>query len=527
MLFDSQEETDVVADGDNRQQAPLVSWRAAALALLLAAALAFASLWTAGSGEQNLSVWDTCFWLNSGWRILHGQVPHTDFSLTTGTFLAYLTALGMKLKGPCVGGIAAGQAVLGALLAAASFFMLRRRTTPGLALAAALFCAALVMATRQAGEAYDVRSHAFLYNRIAEGLLSVFAWILLVPPRNARGAEPALDHGAAGALLTLLALTKFSYGLAAGVVMGFALLSGLRPRSLLPLALGAALTAAALHALLGLNAGDWLRDITAPFRLGYEDSQLRRLLGSAAKGAPALLVFAGLWALLRTALTRAQGARVALALFGLWGLSVLIAFASQQRQHYAFAVAVALGVLMAIHRRVAGRRPEKRWAAVLLAILWAPQFLGDAASLASSWGSARRPPPPGTAFAAHALADFRLSAKRKSVADQINDGLALVRAHAPAGARIQGLDYSDAFSFGLQRPPPRGGAAFWYPGFNFSEAHHPPPEFVFQDRPWVLMAQGDSHRIPFMRCYGPWLAQHYTPVAESRHYRLWAPQPQE
>lgn len=528
MQIGSQQEAKVVADGDNNQQASRAPWFIAGAALFALVGIAFVSLWTAGSGEQNFAVWDTCFWLNSGWRILHGQVPHSDFSLTTGTPLGYLTALGMKLKGACVGSIAAGQAVLGALLAIASFAVLRRRTSPALALAASLFCALLVMATRQAGEAYDIRSHAFLYNRIAEGFLALFAWIVLMPPDRPTRIRTGIELVAAGLLLALLTLTKFTYGLAALVVLCVAACWGV-----LSAGRGAAyavsfcVAVAGFRLGLGLNFADWFHDIIIPLHIGYNETQNIRLIPSAIKGLSGLVVLAGLWMLWRTGQSRWRARFSGAGVCALWLLSIFIMLATQQRQEYPLVGTSAFALYAFVRRQVAGRPAEKRAALVLLAVVVLPQLVPDARSIHASWRSAQQEPHPACRIAASPMSDLRLAPGFSGIADQLNDGLAIVRSHVPIDSAVMCFDYADPFSFALQRPPARGGAVFWYPDFSFDPDHHPPPESVFRDRPWVLTAQQTRYRIPILHIYGPWMERHYRSVAESRHYRLWAPQPQE
>lgn len=486
-------------------------------------------LWRAGSGEQNYSVGDTAFWLNTGWRIVHGQIPHNDFSLTTGTFLGYLTAWGMQLRGPCVGSIAAGQALLGLALGALSFAVLRRRASPGLALLGTLFCALLVMATRQPGEAFYERSHAFLYNRVAEGLLSLFYWILLVPPRAGGPRATVAEHVLAGGLLCLMGFTKFSYGLAGGLLLGVAWITGrLSSSRAAGVALGLGLTGAWIHVALGIDPSAWLQDITQPFRTDYGSTQVRRLFAGIVKGLPSLFVLGGLgWILLTQQRDRRVGPLL-LILSATWGLAVLGTVASQQRQEYLLPIAAALALLIAIENAEPPTgRVMRRWAWGLTLVLLLPHLLRDAASLLSSWRSAQRPPAAEARIDAPALSDFRLAARLDGFAREMNDGLALIRAHTPPDAPVMAFDYSDPYAFALQRPPPKGGSVFWYPGFSFSPRAYPSPERIFRGAPWVLLTRQARYREPVLAIYGDWLASQYDVHAESEYYTLYRPRAKE
>jgi hypothetical protein len=515
------DERAVVTERVAERQAPLAILIPAAVFLLLA--LAGAALWTGGSGEQNFSVRDSFFWLNSGWRILHGQVPHTDFSLTTGTFLGYVAAVGMRLHGPGVDSIAAGQALLGLAAAPVGYLVLRRRTTPTAAAAGALFAGLLMMATRQPGEAFDERSHAFLYNRIAESLLAIFAWIALMPPRRPHAMADALEYLAAGFLFVLLAFTKISYGVIACALLGLSLVQGrLTVRAAGGGLVGFLLAGTWLTAGLDLSPTAWLHDVTQPFRMGYGGTQLGRVLPGVVKGMPSLVILTGLLALASTHSAPRDRIRLALVTTGTWALSVVITIASQQRQEYLLPISIAL-ILHELAR--AGSPPGRsRIASALLTIMILPQVGTDARSIGASWLSSRRAPLERTHIAAPGLADFRLAANKEDFADELNEGLGLVTAHTPPDAPVQALDYADPVAFALHRPPPVGGVVFWYPKFNFSSETHPDPALVFHGAPWVLLTRRPYDRGFFDEIYGAWLDSNYVVVAESPRFHLLRPQ---
>lgn len=484
--------------------------------------LAATALFTGGSGVQNYSAGDTAYWLNSGWRIAHGQVPHRDFTLTTGTTVAYLAAAGQALRGATVGSIAAGQAVTGLLLGGAAFLVLRRRTTPLLAAAGAICCALLVMATRQPGEWPHLRSHAFLYNRLAEALLALLVWITTVRPVTAHRIGDALESVGAGALLALLFLTKISYGLVGAGWIGLtAVLGFLPPRQWLPLATG--FFASSIVAAQAFGLAWWWADVSAPFRTGFDGVLAPRLPAAAIKNAPALLAFAALLALVWKRMANMPWRMVLLALAA-WGVATLSAASTQQRQEYALCGTVLIALAALLSRGLTGNSVGCSRLFVALALIFtAPRMALDAASIAGSWMQRHATPVPDARVDAGPLADFRLAPNNAGYAALLNDGLTLLRAHTTADDRVMAIDWSDPFAFALQRPPPEGGAVLWANGFSFNDTTGPDPARIFRGRPWVLLRRDPLYEPPFTTLYGERLAADYVLAAESAHFRLWRP----
>ncbi len=495
-----------------------------ALAVAVALVLAAAALFTGGSGVQNFSAGDTAYWLNSGWRIAHGQVPHRDFTLTTGTTVAYLAAAGQALRGATVGSIAAGQAVAGLLLGGAAFLVLRRRTTPLLTAVGALCCALLVMATRQPGEWPHLHSHAFLYNRLAEALLALLVWITTVRPVTAHRIGDALESAGAGALLALLFLTKISYGLVGAGWIGLTVVLGLLPvRHWLPLAAG--FFASATFAAQAFGLAWWWADVSAPFRTGFDGVLVPRLPAAAIKNAPALLAFAALLGLAWKRMVNRPW-RMALLALAAWGVATLSAASTQQRQEYALCgtVLIALAALLT-QRSFAATRGWTRALLVLALLYNAPRMALDAASLAGSWMQRHETTVPDARVDAGPLADFRLAPNNAGYAELLNDGLTLLRAHTKADDRVMTIDWSDPFAFALQRPPPKGGAVLWANGFSFNDTTGPDAARIFRGVPWVLVRRDPLYEPPFTTLYRERLAADYVLAAESAHFRLWRPRP--
>lgn len=517
-------ESAIVANDRYSQQAPARTWIKAALITLSLLLFFSAILVTVGSGPQNFSARDNLFWLNSGWRILHGQIPHTDFSLATGTLAAYVTALGMLIRGPIANSIAAGQAAFGLILGALSFAILRRRTTPLLTALGAVLCGLVVMATRQPGESYALHSYAFFYNRLAEGLLMPFMWLALLHPRTADARINAGESLTLGALLVLLFFTKITYGLVGGALLLLSFLGHrLRPRGAWGVVAGIVLFSIALIALTGISPMAWWDDATRPFHLAYQGgTEARRLVATSIKAIPSLLVL-----MLLTGMAfnyfHFRGRRVLfLGVLACWGLALFIAISSQQRQEYLLPIALALILTDLFFRRTTPSSPRRIISLILLILLAAPTVLTDARSILWGWRSTPQPQAEQIIVHAPGLLDFHLGANQSGYANELNDAIALA-AQSPSNAPILAVDYADGLAFALRREPPQGGAVFWYPGFSFGKQAHPATSLVFRGNPWLLITRTGRERDLFMEIYGIYLNAHYQRVAESPHFELWEP----
>lgn len=524
MLNNSARENVVSATRAQSAQPSRMIWfialLAAAIPLLIGASLSL----TSSSGIQNYAVRDNFFWLNSGWRILHGQIPHTDFSLATGTLVSYLTALGISIRGPFSGSIMFGQAVFALVIAALTFIVLRRRTTPLLTVLGTLLCGLTIMATRQAGEPYYLHSYACYYNRVSEGLLIPFTLVTLMGRRGDRVAPSALEGIVAGALLVLIFFTKFTYGLVGIAIIAIALLTKrLRVRDLFVILAGVALSGLILASLTGISLVDWWADVGRPIRIGYSGSITpRRIVGGIVKGLPSLFALGIISGLAFNYLTRNERQRLAFAVIGFWGLSVLCTLASLQRQEYILPISIALILTDALFRRGTRGSRRQRIALTLLVLLLLPQLVPDARSLVLTWRTARAPISGELQIKAAGLSDLRLGTNQVSFAAELNDGLALA-AESPTNAPLLAVDYSDVLAFALRRPPPEGGVVFWYPEFSFAPKDHPDFEMVFRGAPWLLIAREGREQHLFWKIYGDQVKPKYQLRASSQFFDLWSP----
>ena len=124
--------------------------------------------------------------LDGAWRILQGQIPHTDFTNPIGVVIYALIAAGMRISGPDATSLVWACTLLLAVVAIWATWVAYAHLSPWLACGLVVFLAMLCVATRPLGYPIEVHSYAMLYNRIGWIFLCVLFVQAFIPPRTHR-----------------------------------------------------------------------------------------------------------------------------------------------------------------------------------------------------------------------------------------------------------------------------------------------------------------------------------------------------
>lgn len=162
---------------------------------------------------------DLMIFLDSGYRVLSGQVPNRDFHTPLGALTVLLPAFGLWMNG--LGGMMPWATVaFVAIIMPFLIYICRSRLPLIYALGFGIYAVLLVVGPLNVGEQVDHTSFAMFYNRWGYALLSLL-FLLALPRRGGVGA-PLLDGVTAAALLLLMFYLKVSYFL-----VGLAFMFGL------------------------------------------------------------------------------------------------------------------------------------------------------------------------------------------------------------------------------------------------------------------------------------------------------------
>ena len=497
-----------------------------------------------GSPLMNGCPWDVPVVLDGAWRILSGQVPHRDFYNFLGDMPFYMTALGMKLGGPCASAIDYGNVVLMAALVLPAFAVARRRTSALPALLFCIFLALLVITPRPLGNPYDYTDHAMMYNRYGEAVLSLLGLIIFLPPRTGWGRSWRDRAEAVLAGLSLVALLgcKMNYFVMGLVFFGAACGLGLG-RGGWPLW---SLTAAVVFLAMALAlTGIPLSDLIDDYRMGASNNfgnRVHPFLKHAAKE----ILFLPLLLLLiyEVRLGQAGGedqprpwqyTAVVVILFG--GGLLLLSSNSQPGEMPLLALAVLYGTELILRQAVPpGEAPLFAAARHLGAILVLSLFLLPPIAtelktfrcladrqIQKDWDS------PAALQTTH-LNDFRFvrhgthEHEMQDYMGELTEGMELLRRYASPEIRLNALIFSDPFHLALGWRPSTGGTISLC-HVSCTQRFHPPLARLLGNATHILQYNNNAKFMHYeatpQEIYGAqWDALHLEVVGKSENFDL-------
>lgn len=523
---------------------------AAVCAVLLAAALTAAT----GAIHARLYGHDIFFLLDNGWRALHGQRVHVDYSSAWGPLTFLLVAAGLAVSGGSVAAVSYANAMAASAAGLWSAWLAAGRSRTMTAVVFPCFVALLVAAPFALGEAPVWTSHGMVYNRYGDALLAILMLECFQPPRDAspsrcrRLGEPVLT-GSAVALLLFLKVTCF---LVALPLVGISLLFWERrgPRTL-GYALGFAGTAFLFLAYLRFDVAAMASDLFAAaaarsgslgLRHGFRDL----LPGAVARAAPLTILALGCARLARGLETGVhsfwRAYRYLIAAVAVAGADVLLLLTNAQSSSFPLTAAFAIVLLFSIDPALRSSAPASQGKAAPLLLLLAGLLAGPALLLQSvgliyGFVEARANPNPSGVLRFESprlrplvLYDLtpgeidRYSNGREYVAS-VNDGMRLLAAQSRPSDKVATLDMFNPFAYALAREPIRGGIAAAVYRYTLDDRHHPSPSRFFGDAAVVMVPKYPAS-LPmfydgFRKIYEPAFEREFRLQAESSRWRLY------
>jgi hypothetical protein len=478
--------------------------------------------------------------LDGAWRVLNGQRPYVDFTPGLGPVVLLIDAVGIWLARGAAHGLAYAAALAGFSAGTWMFALARTRLTPGGAVLAGWCCALLVLAPIPLGYDFRALTEAMIYNRYGYGLLTIVLMELLAPVR--RGAESKVDGLSSGIALGMCLFIKPTYFMVGAVFVAAAcLLRQGAARRVLCTAAGFALVVGAMAVYLRGDFAAYYRDLrtVAAARMGTTHARLFLdaatqavipgilLLVLAALGTRALDGFPA-W---RAFPGRRWRCAICAAMVTVAGIPLMATNFQPAGFPLGFTMAIVMTDAIWADRRAAGQESRRRMIAVFLiaALLGLPLAGKDAAGLAYDFFKSYRPDRPGTVlFTSDSLRTLRMLGPSwpwdgEEYAAAVNDGMDLLRQWSSPRESVYSLDFTNAFSFGLKRPPALGGSIHLFYQDNFNEIMGPSPERIIGRVDLVMVPKDIWNPDVFahtLQVYGPYLGTHYRRVAESRCWVL-------
>ncbi|WP_410217220.1 hypothetical protein [Paracoccus sp. (in: a-proteobacteria)] len=456
-------------------------------------------------------------------RVLWGQVPGQDFVTSLGPLAYYLPAIGQWMGG---WGAALPLAIALVLLLFAPVMahVLTSRLHPVLALLMGAFLILVLAAPMNLGEPMNSLSFGQFHNRIAWVALALL-FVMVLPPRL---TCPISRDAAAAALLAFVAIyIRLTYGLLAVAFLIF-MLTDARQRVWSALALlGLGLSVIAMELTWGGSTG-YLQATSMAFGAG---GVLRGSWGDIVDHILANFTDYVLLALIAgLSLWRKPNFRYALffvlcAVGGFWLINH-----NEQRWGiltlHAAAVVAAERVLRQDDVSAPGLWANGSGARLFFLAMVLPTLLHNAVALGLHVSAAVTGN--GRPILAAQMENVRLAdlwtggdfGGGNAYLGTIDEGIAALARLEPKPESLAVLGVADPFSIAMNLPPAFGmmPAMRWLN--TIGPAHHPIPDQILSHADVVVLRKAASSVGPVGELYLPFLQQHYSPVSETEHWRV-------
>ena len=484
--------------------------------------------------------------LDGGWRVLNGQRPYIDFYPGFGPLMHLLAAAGLWLSHYSAPGLAYTTAMMGFVIGLWTYAIARGRMSPPGALLTGWFCALLVLAPFNLGDDFRHLTEAEVYNRYGFALTAIVL-IECFGPAARRPAKmwAGVSSGVACALLFFLKPTYFL--VSAAIVFWACLMRAHARRRLLAASLGSS-TVAVCFLLYLRDLGAIGRDMLLQVQTRSAGSASAALLPSTLEGLFPLTMLIGLaWLVGLGVLDESAGDWRSwlrapyrqLACAGIVGVAGILLL-STNFQKTGFPLTAVFGILLGdsilVHPRI-GAFPANRdrtlfrlAVLLLVALAAAPMAVSNAAGLAYGFVKSYQSDPPDTVlFRTEVLKKLRMQGPSSpwdgtEYATTVNDGLDLLERSSRSDESVFTFDFSNPFSYGLQRRPAPGGSLWMYYGENFNDVHKPSPERILGHADLVMVPKRPWDPDRFQgtwRVYGDFLTGHFVLAAESSRWCMY------
>jgi hypothetical protein len=501
--------------------------------------------------------WVAMALLDGAWRIICGQVPHTDFQNPIGALTYALISFGMLVSAPSASAITYGIALFLVVIVPWAWKLASARLPAAVAFVFVLFLGFLLVAPRAVGQPIHDTTYTMLYNREGYALLSLLLLSLFLQPRQVKSLK--LSELSSGLLLGLLLYCKITYFVfGMGSVLFATALLPRRWRMLPGIAVGIVLVCIFFASVLHIDPRAYLADVAVAGESQALGMRMQLLLGDAMSGAVdvcliALCLLIWEWARRQTQRPWSSNElRTLLITIWIFGIALGVESgnaAQRDATQDPLYFAAGLIVIESYRRYYAALAPLNHTTLraayivslmIILALAAFPILFRDVSSFAYSvrWNFfERRSFDPSRRFHSAALQDLRVPASTSHIGSywpardhpaNINEGIDLLRRHLLPGDSVTTIAFANPFSFALGLQPAHDGPQWWDLHFNFDENHHPTAESFLGAASLVMVPRKvDPHAGGFdtvevmLHLYGGYLAAHFRPLDSSDHWLLY------
>jgi hypothetical protein len=492
---------------------------------------------------------DAFFFLDNGWRAVHGLRPHLDYWSGWGPLMFLIVAFGLKLSHASPNAIGYGSSLVGLITGLWTYRLGRGRFALVPRLAFSLYAVLIVVAPYPLGIWPLITSQAMVYNRYGYALLALVIVECFQPPKESAGEfAGGVSSGAAVALALFL---KANFFFAALPLIAFSLLFR-RPtaRRLAGLTLGFGVVAFAGMAYLRFDVPAVVNGLGEAAAARVATFSLKTPLWTMEGNLPPLLLAFGLalGASFLNGATRSRWAQLQLPFLAVMVYLADIALLTTNDQFGVLPLLPVFALLVAdrlVHARKQlspeSRREQAPYHASLLilsSLLFLPPLCSNAVGLAA--GTFRKAHPSEIRSPVR-FTEPRLSAlilydnpnlveaqkisNGSAYTTYVNDGTSLLRRYCSSADRVLTMDTQNPFPYALGWQPPRGGVASLTFNVTISARHHPSLDAYFGDATVVMAPKRPTQARELLdgitAIYAPMLHQRFRLTAESDWWWLY------
>lgn len=503
--------------------------------------------------------WDVVLLLDGGWRLLNGQVFHSNFYNPNGVLTYLLIAFGMKVAPLSTSSITYGMVLLATVLLPLAWHIATKRLSSGASFVFTALAGIYLLSPRPPGYLIRVTTYAMIYNREGYVIIALFLVCLFLSRRDSRRESFFVDGAIAGFLLGLLLFCKITYFAAAIGVTPIAVLFFPKPRAWFLAALGTlAGVCAALWVFFRISLYGYLMDVKAALPVQSKSVRVSLLLEGLSNNASLiclLFLFLLLWAWVQDESGGIRGSfvRICITAAAIVAAALLIVSGNTSQGGgiddplYFVAALICLELFRRQNAaKVARVGTPARFTytasfVLLFLVLLGPLLCRDLASYAyvAKWDLRWRPTLSASQrLDAYTLRDFYVPPSTEHITAywpardypaRINDGIELLRRHLRKGDRLTTLAYVNPFNFALGLTPAHEGRMWWDLHVTFDLTHYPSPENFLSDSSLVIVPRLLDRRTGYsfetadvmMELYGGYLHDHFHKVESTEIWALY------
>jgi hypothetical protein len=470
--------------------------------------------------------------LDAGWRFYQGQQTHVDYRSPLGPFFSMLFGIPFVILGPDYSSLRLLPVVVAALLGFWALFIVRRIVPQPIAILSAIGIGLFGGGIFHPGFPYQALTFATFYNRVAFGLLSIVVVCCFLPRDTMGSLRKSLTDASAGIAVGLLLFLKANFFVLAAVPIGLSFFLYKRSAAVFAcLAAGFVAVFLLMATSIGFRFDLMWQDISmaAAARQGVATQLFfypaRNFLANWDYFALAAVISSGL---LVAAWQSSEQRKVILTALAVYWVPILIGFGVTLIQSHgdgrSFPTMLAGGAVacawLARDRLV---RPVVYYtvvtAAALQCIILALPHLGAYGFLISLKSENF----PGS-FQSEPLRAWRVgpfNSNGEEFVPLLNEGAALVAAHAEASSSLQYIDFANNINLALRMRSPKGAMLWWDNNSTYSAKSFPSVE-SFGDTDYVLIptTRPIQPLDTWLGIYGGFVKANYSEVARSENFLL-------